>query len=216
MTLRNPIVGEALVPEGQGAEGPHGPGVPLGRQGHTRRSHRDKGEGARGGAQGQAGRRSSQAHLGTSVPARGQAARALRCQRAGRRGGRTQPTRAAILSSWRQTTHCPGSSSAPPLLGGFRFRPELPPFFLSPLLSPQLHQRGREPSYPRGKVSPEGSLGQYLGVHGAQIPCSGHPGARAPQNERATRKRRSDVLLERPRQAQGGSGWAPRGVFRGE
>lgn len=55
MTLRNPIVGEALVPEGQGAEGPHGPGVPLGRQGHTRRSHRDKGEGGQGRGAGSGG-----------------------------------------------------------------------------------------------------------------------------------------------------------------
>lgn len=159
MTLRNPIVGEALVPEGQGVEGPHGPGVPLGRQGHTRRSHRDKGERGPGAGRrvrrgdapprhtsGQASRHGDRLHglCGASVLAGG--------------GGRTQPTGATILSSWRQTTHWPGSSSAPPLLGGFRFRPELPPFFLSPLLSPQSYIRGGGslPS-PRGKCRLKGA-----------------------------------------------------------
>lgn len=91
MTLWNPTVGQALLPEGLGAEGPRGPGVPPGRQRHTEKSQGRKQSGARGGTLAQAGDARPRCILGHAPRARGTGG-GVRVT--GAWGGSTRPARA--------------------------------------------------------------------------------------------------------------------------
>lgn len=182
-----PDRGPGTAPRGTGSRRPPRAWSPAGKtetHGEVTGTAAERGQGWHTGS---GGGRSSQVHLGTRAAGSGDRRRCPRDGRVGRehpaRQSGVRPPGSRALRAASPASSWPGPAETP------RFSACLSSFLLC-----FLHiatSEGEGAFLAPGKRAPGGSIGQYLDARGAQIPFSGRPGARAPQNEAVTRKRRS-------------------------
>lgn len=182
-----PDRGPGTAPRGTGSRRPPRAWSPAGKtetHGEVTGTAAERGQGWHTGS---GGGRLSQVHLGTRATGSGDRRRCPRDGRVGRerpaRQSGVRPPGSRALRAASPSSSWPGPAETP------RFSACLSSFLLC-----FLHiatSEGEGAFLAPGKRAPGGSIGQYLDARGAQIPFSGRPGARAPQNEAVTRKRRS-------------------------